>query len=132
MYWFIYLTRTFLPTTRFGSAFLSVVFTYKYVVTFPSISENVTSKKLINVWDHSVMNFMVGCFSFKCSIKSLSFSSSCSQRKKMPSMYLHHRCGFSSISLKMYSSNTAINNIINGGANIVPIAVLRFALEFFP
>ena len=77
------------------------------------------------------MNFIVGCFSFKYSINSLSFSSPCSQRKKMSSMYLQHRYGLSSISLKISSSNSAINNIIYGGANFVPIAVPRFCFKVF-
>ena len=74
---------------------------------------------------------MVGCFSFKYSINFLSFSSPCSQRKKMPSMYLHHRYGLNSISRKIYSSNSAINNILYGGANLVPVAVPHFFFEVF-
>ena len=77
------------------------------------------------------MNFIVGCFSFKCSINSLSFSSLCSQRRKMSSMYLHHRHGCSFISLKISSSNPIINNILYGGANFAPIAVPRFSVKFF-
>ena len=72
-----------------------------------------------------------GCFSFKYSINFLSFFSSCSQRKKMSSMYLHHRYGLSSISLKISFSNSAINNILYGGANFVPTAVPRFCFKVF-
>ena len=43
---------------------------------------------------------------------------------------LHHGYGFSSISLKTSSSNSAINNLLYGGANVVPIAVPHF--YFFP
>ena len=74
---------------------------------------------------------MVGCFSFKYSINFLSFSSPCSQRKKMSSMYLHHMYGLNSISRKIYSSNSAINNILYGGANFVPVAVPHFCFKVF-
>ena len=53
-----------------------------------------------------------------------------SPRKKMSSICLHHGYGFSSISLKTSSSNSAINNLLYGGANVVPIAVPHF--YFFP
>ena len=49
----------------------------------------------------------------------------------MSSMYLYHRYGLSSISLKISSSNSAINNILYGGANFVPIAVPRFYFKVF-
>ena len=90
---------------------LSLGFTYESVVIFPPLFETVISKKFANVWDHPALNFMVACFSFNCSINSLSFSSPCSQRRKIPSMYLHHRYGFSSISLELFFSNSAINNM---------------------
>ena len=100
-------------------------FTYKSVVTFPRIGEIVTSKKLINVWDHSAVNFVVGCFSFRYFINSLSFSSPCSQRKKMPSVYLHHSFGFNSV--------VGRSNILYSGANFVsiPNLVLRFCFKSF-
>ena len=74
---------------------------------------------------------MVGCFSFKCSINCLSFSHPCSQRKKMSSVYLHHRYGFSSVSLKISSSNSAINSILYGGAYFVPVAVIHLCFKVF-
>ena len=89
------------------------------------------SKKLIDVWGHSAVNFIAGCFPFKWSINSLSFSCPCSQRKKMYSMYLHHRYGFSSISIKISSSNSAINNIMYDGENFVTISVPCFCLKVF-
>ena len=46
-------------------------------------------------------------------------------------MYLHHRHGCSSISLKISSSNPIINNILYGGANFAPIAVSCFSVKFF-
>ena len=90
---------------------LSLGFTYESVVTFPPLFETVISKKFVNIWDHSALNFIVACFSFNCSINSLSFSSPCSQRRKIPSLYLQHRYGFSSISLELFFSNSAINNM---------------------
>ena len=80
---------------------------------------------------HSAVNFIVGCFSFKYSINPLSFSSPFSQRKKISSMYLHYRYGFSSISLKISSSNSAIDNILYRGANFLPIAMPRFCFKVF-
>ena len=85
----------------------------------------------MNVSDHSAVNFTVGCFSFKCSINSLSFFSLSFQWQKKSSMYLHHRYGFSSISLKISYSKLAINNILYGGAHFVPIAVLCFCFKVF-
>ena len=113
---------------EFGFWWLSVGYTYKSVIMFPPISETVTSKTLSDVWDYSVVNSIVECVSFKCYINSPSLSS-CSQQKKMSSKYLHHRYCFSSISLKISSSNLAINNILNGGANFVPIAVSHFCFK---
>ena len=115
---------------EFGFWWLSVGYTYKSVIMFSPISETVTSKTLSDVSDYSVMNSIVEWVSFKCYINSSSLSSPCSQRKKMSSKYLHHRYCFSSISLKISSSNLAINNILNGGANFVPIAVSHFCFKF--
>ena len=86
---------------------------------------------MIDVWDHSAVNFIARCFSFKWSINSFSFSSPCFQRKTMSFVYLHHRYGFSSISLSIFSSNSVINNILCGGANFVLIAVHRFCFKVF-
>ena len=49
----------------------------------------------------------------------------------MPSTYLHHRYGFGYISIKLSCSNSAINSILYGGANFVPIAVPHFCFKFF-
>ena len=38
---------------------LSVALTYKSGVIFPSVNETETSEKLIDVWDHSAVNFIV-------------------------------------------------------------------------
>ena len=61
---------------------LYVGLTYKSVVTFLPIKESATSKKLIDVWDHSAVNFIVGYFSFYFSVNSLNSFSLCSQYKK--------------------------------------------------
>ena len=46
---------------------------------------------------------------------------------------LHRRYGFSSVSLKISSSNSAINNILYDGATFVPVAIPRFCFKvFFP
>ena len=44
---------------------------------------------------------------------------------------MYFRYGFSSILLKISSSNSAINNIVYGGANVVPIAEPHFCFKFF-
>ena len=64
-------------------------------------------------------------------MNSLGFSSPCYQRKKISFMYLHHRYGLSSISLKISSSNSVINNMLYGGANFIKIAVPRFCFKDF-
>ena len=46
-------------------------------------------------------------------------------------MCLHHRYSFSSISFNISSSNLAINDILYGGANFVPVAVPRFFFKIF-
>ena len=110
---------------------LSVGLTCKSVVTFPPIRETATSKKSINLGDHSALNFIAGCFSFKCSINFVSLCSACFQSKKMLSMYLHRRYGFSSIPLKMSPSNSTTYNILYSGENFVLIATTRFCFKAF-
>ena len=46
-------------------------------------------------------------------------------------MFLHDWHGLSYISLKMFSTNSAINNILYGEVNFLPIAVTRFCFEVF-
>ena len=101
------------------------------MVIFPRISETVTSKKLIDAWDHSAVNIIVWCFSFKFSINFLSFSSPCFQRENMSPMHLQHLYGFTSISLKICASYSATNNILYDEANFVPIDVPRFFFKVF-
>ena len=103
----------------------------KSVVTFPPVDKTVTSKKLIDVWDHSAVNFMVKYFSFKFPINSSVFLSSMFPKTNMSSMYLHNRYDFTSILLNVSSSNSAISNILYGEGNLVPIAVPRFCFKGF-
>ena len=59
--------------------------------------------------------------------------SPCSNKKNMSSMYLHHKYSLYSDSFIISSSSSAINKMLYGGANFVPIAVPRFCLSvFFP
>ena len=46
-------------------------------------------------------------------------------------MYFHHMYCSSYISLKMSSSNSAIINLLYGGAKFVPISVPHFCFKFF-
>ena len=92
-----------------------------------------TSRKLMEVFDHSVVNFMVGCALLILSINDLNLFSPCSHQKNMSSMYLLHKYGLHSDSFIITSSSSAINKMVYGGANFVPIAVPRFCLSvFFP
>ena len=112
---------------------LSVGLTYKSVSITPSVRDAVTSKKLIKVFDHSAVNFMVGCTSLILLVNDFSLFSPCSHKKNMSSMYLHHKYGLYSDSFIKFSFSSAINKMLYGGANLVPIAALRFCLRaFFP
>ena len=92
-----------------------------------------TSKKLIEIFDHSAVNFMVGCALLILSINDFDLFSPYSHQKNMSSMYLHHKYGLYSDSFIISSSSSAINKMLYGGANFVPIAVPRFCLSvFFP
>ena len=51
----------------------------------------------------------------------------------MSSIYFHHKYGLYSDSIIISSLSSAINKLLYGGANLVPIAVPRFCLDvFFP
>ena len=92
-----------------------------------------TSKKLIEVFDHSAVNLMVGCALLILSINNLSLSSPCSLKKNMSSLYRHHKYGLYLDSFIISSSSSNINKMLYGGVNFVPIAVPRFCLSvFFP
>ena len=51
--------------------------------------------------------------------------------KKYVVNYLHHKYGLNSNSFIIYSSSSAINKMLYGGANLVPIAVPSFGLSVF-
>ena len=92
-----------------------------------------TSKKLIEVFDHSVVNFMVGCTLLILSINDFNLFSPYSHQKNMSSMYLHHKYGLYLDSFIISSSSYTIDKILYGGGNFVPIAVPRVCLSvFFP
>ena len=84
------------------------------------------SKKLIEVFHHSAVKFMVGCTLLILSINDFNLFSPCSHRKNMSSMYLHYKDGLYSDTFIISSSSSAINKMLYGGANVVPIAVPRF------
>ena len=92
-----------------------------------------TSKKLIEVFDHSTVNFMVGCTLLILSTNDIHLFSPCSHKQNMSSMHLHHKYGLYSGSFIISSSTSDINKMLYGGPNLVPIAVTRFCLSvFFP
>ena len=91
-----------------------------------SIRDTATSKKLIEVFDHSSVTFMVGCTLSILSMNDVNLSSPCSHKKNMLSVYHHHKYGLYSDSYIIPSSCSAINKMLYGGASLVPIAVPVF------
>ena len=69
--------------------------TYRSVSIIPSVIDTVTSKKVIDVFYQSGVNFIVDCILLMLSINDFSFSSPWSQRENI-SIYLHHRCDLNS------------------------------------
>ena len=57
--------------------------TYRSVSIIHSVIDTVTSRKFIDVFDQSAVNFIVGCILLMLPIKVFSFSSPCSQRKNI-------------------------------------------------
>ena len=90
-----------------------------------------TSKKLIEVYDHSAVNLTVGCTLLILSRNDFNLFSPCSHEKNMSSIYRHHKYGSYSDSFIIFSSSSARNKMLNGGANFVPIAVPCFCLSVF-
>ena len=112
---------------------MSVGLTDKSVSITPSMRDTVTSKKLIEVFNHSVLNFMVGCTLLILSINDFNLFSPCSHKKNMSSIYLHHKYGLYSDSSTISSSSSAINKMLYRGAYFVPVAIPRFCLSvIFP
>ena len=92
-----------------------------------------TSKKLIEVFDHLAVNFMVGCTLLILSINDFNLFSPCSHKKNMSPMYLHDKYDLYSDSFIICSFSSTISKMLYEGANFVPIAVPRFCLSvFFP
>ena len=96
----------------------------------PSYQSYLTTKKLIVSIEYSAVNFIVEWKLFNL-LRNFSRDFSCSQIKKMSSMYLHHIIGFPSKALRIFSSKSAINKITYGGANFVPISIPCTCLKFF-
>ena len=67
-----------------------------------------TSKKLIEVFDHLAVNFMVGCTLLILSIKNVNLFL---HKRNMSSIYLHRKYGLYSDSFIISSSSSAIDAI---------------------
>ena len=93
--------------------------------------DTVTSKKLIEVFDHTVVNLMVVRTLLTLSINNFNLFSPGSHKKNMSSMYHYHECGLYSDSFIISSSSSAVNKMLYGDANFAPIAVPRFNLIVF-
>ena len=111
---------------------LSVSLTNKSVSITPSTRDTVTSKKLIEVFDFSAVNLMLGCTLLILSINDFNLFSPCSHKKNMLSMYLHYRYCLYSDSFVIFSPISAINKMLYRGANFIPRAVPHFCLSVFP
>ena len=84
----------------------------------------------MEVFDHSAVNFMVGCTLLFLSIKNFELFS---LKKIMASRYFHHKYSLYSDYFIIFSFSFDINQMLYRGASLVPIAVPRFCLSiFFP
>ena len=101
---------------------LSVNLTYKSVSITSSIRDTVTSKKLIEVFDHSAVNFMVLCTLLILSINYLIYSHHVPVRKICRQCTSTINTVYSD-SFIICSFSSAINKMLYGGANLVPITV---------
>ena len=102
---------------------LSVGFKYKSVSVNSSIRDTMTSKKLIEVFDYSALNFMVGCTSLILLVKTFNLFS---HKKIISSRYLYRKYRLYSDSFIIFSSSSDINKMLYRGPSLVPIAVPRF------
>ena len=105
---------------------MSVGLTCKSVWSWLFLRLTLTSKKFISSLDHSAVNLIVGWKAISVSVTFFQESSSSSQIKNIPSIYLHHMCGCSLMPSRILSSRSAINSIAYGEANLVPITVKFF------
>ena len=77
----------------------------------------------MEVFDHSAVNFMIGCALLILSINDFNLFSPCFHKKNMSSICLHHKYGLYSDYFIISSSSSVINKILYGGANLVSMAV---------
>ena len=76
---------------------------------------------------------MVGCTLLILSRKDFNLFPPCFHKKNMSSIYRHHIRFIFRFFYIIFSSSSAINKMLYGGTNFVPIAVRRFCLSiFFP
>ena len=112
---------------------MSVALTYKSVSITLSIRNTVTSKKLIEVFDHSAVSLMVGCTLLILSVNEFNLFSPCFHKKNISSMFRHDKYGLYSDYFVISSFSSAIKKMPYGGAKFLPIAVPCFYLSvFFP
>ena len=86
---------------------------------------------MIEVFDNSAVNFMVGSTLLILWINYCNLLSPCPHKKNMSSINLHHIYGLYSDSFIISSSSSTINKMLCAGANYVPIAVPHFCLSVF-
>ena len=82
-----------------------------------------TSKKLTDFLDFSLVNLKYGWKLLKFSKNSSSFSSLSFQIKKMSSIYLSHTKGFTFCVSRKLISTLSMKIHAYGGANLVPMAI---------
>ena len=88
-----------------------------------------TSKKLVEAFEHSAVSLMVGCTLFIFSINDFNLFSPCSPHKKnMSSKYLHYKYG---LYPDFFICSSAINVMLYQGAIFVPIVVPHFYSTVF-
>ena len=102
---------------------------YSSVSIILSAIDTITSRTFINVFNQSAVNVIVGCILLVLSMKA--FSSPCSQRENISSIYLNHRCGLNSAFRRIFYSSSTINRILYGVASFVPIEVPVFSFNVF-
>ena len=64
------------------------------VSIIPSVRDTVSSKILIEAFDHFALTFMVGCTLLIFAVNDFDLFSTCSHNKNMSPIYLHNKYGF--------------------------------------
>ena len=95
---------------------------YKSVSNLLPTFVTVTPKKLIFVAESSMVNLIVGCRLFIQFKSSFNFWESWVHISKFSSKYCNQRDGLNSLFWKIIFSNSVINKLEYGEANLVPIA----------